>query len=321
MISTLPTQRLPRGGSTGRARSRHRLSRHPRRSFRGRGPMDPASSMENACARPGRQRRRDARFPHRCGRRTQRAAHRLHRPSSSAFTHTTPSRIATTRDDRDGRRLTDTRRFAPTRVHLRRNRRSRSPESVFNFSGIRSLRAMMVSVVGASGCEAGIAMVARATAWGAGRVRFQTAMPDTAAIAILARASATALCQGGCRGILPDAGMSSGPEAGGSSSSNRASPMSRRRRFGSRSRHRRRTCHVGVHDNTRGRYAPTCRLGRWSEQRTARVGRWPKSRVAKGGLQRRIPYTCDAVRRTSVLPAMAGEASVISPMMFLPSNS
>ena len=63
---------------------------------------------------------------------------RLHRPSSSAFTHTTPSRIATTRDDRDGRRLTDTRRFAPTRVHLRRNRRSRSPESVFNFSGIRT---------------------------------------------------------------------------------------------------------------------------------------------------------------------------------------
>ena len=49
--------------------------------------------------------------------------------------------------------------------------------------------------------------------------------------------------------------------------------------------------------------------------------RWPTRRVAKGGLQRRIPYTCDAVRRTSVLPAMAGEASVISPMMFLPSNS
>ena len=52
--------------------------------------------------------------------------------------HDNASRISKTRDDRDGRRLTDTRRFAPTSVHLRRNRRSRSPESVFNFSGIRT---------------------------------------------------------------------------------------------------------------------------------------------------------------------------------------
>ena len=51
--------------------------------------------------------------------------------------HDNASRISKTRDDRDGRRLTNTRRFAPTSVHLRRNRRSRSPESVFNFSGIR----------------------------------------------------------------------------------------------------------------------------------------------------------------------------------------
>ena len=100
--------------------------------------MDPASSMENAPGPPGGRQRRGVRFPHGFGRRTQRAAHRLHRPSSSAFTHTTTSRITRTRDDRDGRRLTDTRRFAPTSVHLRRNRRSRSPESVFNFNGIRS---------------------------------------------------------------------------------------------------------------------------------------------------------------------------------------
>ena len=100
--------------------------------------MDPASSLENAPGPPGGRQRRGVRFPHGFGRRTQRAAHRLHRPSSSAFTHTTTSRITRTRDDRDGRRLTDTRRFAPTSVHLRRNRRSRSPESVFNFNGIRS---------------------------------------------------------------------------------------------------------------------------------------------------------------------------------------
>ena len=56
----------------------------------------------------------------------------------SSCTCTTTSRIARTRAYRDGRRLTDTRRFAPTSVHLRRNPRSPSAESVFNFSGIRS---------------------------------------------------------------------------------------------------------------------------------------------------------------------------------------
>ena len=55
----------------------------------------------------------------------------------SSCTCTTTSRIARTRAYRDGRRLTDTRRFAPTSVHLRRNPRSPSAESVFNFSGIR----------------------------------------------------------------------------------------------------------------------------------------------------------------------------------------
>ena len=59
----------------------------------------------------------------------------------SSCTCTTTSRIARTRAYRDGRRLTDTRRFAPTSVHLRRNPRSPSAESVFNFSGIRIAQA------------------------------------------------------------------------------------------------------------------------------------------------------------------------------------
>ena len=65
--------------------------------------MDPASSMENAPGPPGGRQRRGVRFPHGSGRRTQRAAHRLHRPSSSAFTHTTTSRITRTvrRDEAD----------------------------------------------------------------------------------------------------------------------------------------------------------------------------------------------------------------------------
>ncbi len=99
--------------------------------------MDPASGMENAFGRPGGQRRQGTRFPHRFGRRTRRAAHRLHRVIICMHKHDNASRISKTRDDHDGRRLTDTRRFAPTSVHLRRNRRSRSSESVFNFSGIR----------------------------------------------------------------------------------------------------------------------------------------------------------------------------------------
>ncbi len=100
--------------------------------------MDPASGMENAFGRPGGQRRQGTRFPHRFGRRTRRAAHRLHRVIICMHKHDNASRISKTRDDHDGRRLTDTRRFAPTSVHLRRNRRSRSSESVFNFSGIRT---------------------------------------------------------------------------------------------------------------------------------------------------------------------------------------
>ena len=89
--------------------------------------MDPASGMENARGRPGGRQRRGARFPHRCGRRTQRAAHRLHRPSSSSCTNTTTSRISKTRDDRDGRRLTDTR----IGVHDPRNPCSTSAEYAY----------------------------------------------------------------------------------------------------------------------------------------------------------------------------------------------
>ncbi len=54
------------------------------------------------------------------------------------YMHGTAGKISKTRRHRDGRRLTDNRRFAPTSVHLRRNPRSRSAESVFNFTGIRS---------------------------------------------------------------------------------------------------------------------------------------------------------------------------------------
>ena len=46
------------------------------------------------------------------------------------------SRISTRRCNPDGRQLTDQRRYAPMSVHLRRNLRSRSPESVFTFAEI-----------------------------------------------------------------------------------------------------------------------------------------------------------------------------------------
>ena len=46
------------------------------------------------------------------------------------------SRISTRRCNPDGRQLTDERRYAPMSVHLRRNLRSRSPESVFTFAEI-----------------------------------------------------------------------------------------------------------------------------------------------------------------------------------------
>jgi hypothetical protein len=52
------------------------------------------------------------------------------------------SRISTRRYDTDGRQLTDERRYAPMSVHLRRNLRSRSPESVFTFAEIASLDAV-----------------------------------------------------------------------------------------------------------------------------------------------------------------------------------
>ena len=80
-------------------------------------------------------RHRGARFPHRFGRRTRRPQ----APQAvivSIHKHDNASSISTARDDRDGRRLTDTRRFAPTSVPLRRNPRSRSAEFVF-LSGIR----------------------------------------------------------------------------------------------------------------------------------------------------------------------------------------
>ena len=49
------------------------------------------------------------------------------------------SRISRIRYDTEGRELTEHRRYAPTSVHVRRNQRSRSPRSVFNFSEIPSL--------------------------------------------------------------------------------------------------------------------------------------------------------------------------------------
>lgn len=50
------------------------------------------------------------------------------------------SRISKIRRGADGRELTDQRRYAPTSVHVRRNRCSRSPGSVFTFSEIPTTR-------------------------------------------------------------------------------------------------------------------------------------------------------------------------------------
>ena len=99
----------------------------------------PAVWKTRSNGREGRVWPPSPRFPHRCGRRTRRPQ------APQAFLiladiHDNASRISRTPDDQDGRRLTDKRRFAPTSVHLRRNPRSRSAESVFNFSGIRSWR-------------------------------------------------------------------------------------------------------------------------------------------------------------------------------------
>ena len=51
------------------------------------------------------------------------------------------SRISTIRCDTDRRNLSPTRRYAPTSVHLRRNPRSRSPDSAFTFTDIRNRQA------------------------------------------------------------------------------------------------------------------------------------------------------------------------------------
>ena len=72
------------------------------------------------------------------GQKPQHARRRRGRGGGEGARVAPASRIARTRAYRDGRRLTDTRRFAPTSVHLRRNPRSPSAESVFNFSGIRT---------------------------------------------------------------------------------------------------------------------------------------------------------------------------------------
>ena len=99
--------------------------------------MDPASSVENALRHSGGWAATGRAFPT--------PLWTAHAPPTGStgrhpprHIHDNASRISKTRDDRDGRRLTDNRRFAPTSVHLRRNPRSRSAESVFNFSGIRS---------------------------------------------------------------------------------------------------------------------------------------------------------------------------------------
>ena len=98
--------------------------------------MDPASGVENALRHSGGWAATGRAFPT--------PLWTAHAPPTGStgrhpprHIHDNASRISKTRDDRDGRRLTDNRRFAPTSVHLRRNPRSRSAESVFNFSGIR----------------------------------------------------------------------------------------------------------------------------------------------------------------------------------------
>ena len=56
------------------------------------------------------------------------------------FEHDVTGRISCTRGENGGRKPTEERRCAPTSVPLRRNQCSRSPESVFHFSEIRSTR-------------------------------------------------------------------------------------------------------------------------------------------------------------------------------------
>ena len=51
-------------------------------------------------------------------------------------------RISNTRCEADGRKLTEERPYAPTSVHVRRNPCSRSPDSAFNFTGMRNISAL-----------------------------------------------------------------------------------------------------------------------------------------------------------------------------------
>ena len=83
--------------------------------------------------------------PAQLGRQRQRVYHTVWTPQTAPtrstgtlFTleHDATGRISSTRCDTDGRELTDERRCAPTSVHVRRNLRSRSPESVFTFTEI-----------------------------------------------------------------------------------------------------------------------------------------------------------------------------------------
>ena len=101
-------------------------------------PMDRTGGMENAhdtlaadCTRV-----EAARFPPRLGR------HRTPSIRSTGkivvlFEHDVTDWISNTRRGTDGRKPTEERRCAPTSVHVRRNPCSRSPDSAFNFTGIR----------------------------------------------------------------------------------------------------------------------------------------------------------------------------------------
>ena len=101
-------------------------------------PMERTGGMENAhdtlaadCTRV------EARFPHRLGR------HRTPPVRSTGkivvlSEHDVTDWISNTRRGTDGRKPTEERRCAPTSVHVRRNPCSRSPDSAFNFTGIRS---------------------------------------------------------------------------------------------------------------------------------------------------------------------------------------
>ena len=67
-------------------------------------------------------------------------AHSNHRQYRPCSLHEVTCRISTTRCDTDGGYWLTNRRCAPTSVPLRRNPRSRSPDSAFHISGIRTRR-------------------------------------------------------------------------------------------------------------------------------------------------------------------------------------